>query len=361
MGTFTAMSRIKAWARRGAAEVYWRAPGCLDGLRGKVTILTYHRVLPLVDVDKHCVQAGMYVSPDVFERHLGFLTAQFQLLTFSELLSLWETRRWDAEARYCVITFDDGWLDTYQHAWPILKRHRAPATVFLPTSYIGTDRWFWPDRLGVVMRNHVQEDVSVRQVRARRLQREFPWLAPAAAALEQGDTDTVIECCKKQSQDQIDICLDQWTEDLQICFPTRRMLMNWDETREMCSAGVEFGSHSVSHRILTSLSQADLTEEAEESLAMLQQQKLQPIPVFCYPNGDWSPLVAESVQAAGYRAATTTEFGYESAQPALWFGLKRINMHQAVTCNESLLAFHLAGFNDLPNSITATVRSPGVR
>jgi hypothetical protein len=194
------------------------------------------------------------------------------------------------------------------------------------------------------MRNHFQEDLSARQARARSLQREFPWLAPAAAALEQGDADTVIECCKNQSQEQIDACLDQWTADLRICFPARRILMNWDETREMSSAGVEFGSHS-----------------AEKSLAMLQQQKLQPIPVFCYPNGDWSPLVAESVQAAGYRAATTTEFGYESAQPASWFGLKRINMHQGVTYDESLLAFHLAGFNDLPKSMTATVRSPGER
>lgn len=347
MGTFAAVSRIKAWARRGAAEVYCRVPGCLAGLRGKAAIVTYHRVLPLADVREHCVQPGMYVTPDVFERHLDFLSAQFQLLTFSELLTLWETRRWDATVRYCVITFDDGWLDTYQHAWPILKRHRVPATVFLPTAYIGTNRWFWPDRLGLVMRNHCREGLSVRQVRARRLQREFPWFATAAAALEQGDTDAVIEWCKQQSQGHIDAFLDLWAEDLKMCYPARRAVMNWEETREMSSAGVEFGSHSVSHRIMTTLSRTDLAEEAEESLSMLRRQGLNPIPVFCYPNGSWSPRVAESVEAAGYRAATTTQFGYESTQPASWFGLKRITMHQSITHDDSLLAFHLAGFNDL--------------
>lgn len=347
MGTISAVSRLKSWVRQGAADVYARVPGCLDVLRGKATIVTYHRVLPSADVHEQCVQPGMYVSPEVFERHVGFLASRFHLLRFSELLALWDAGCWDPSARYCVITFDDGWLDTYQHAWPILRRYRAPATVFLPTAYIGTDRWFWPDRLAMVMRSHLCEDLSSQKSHVRRLLDAFPWLTPVSGAFERGDTDTVIERCKEQGQNQIDACLTQWADALAIRFPAYRLLMNWEEAGAMSSAGVEFGSHSVSHRIMTTLSHSDVAKEADESMSILRQNGLNPIPVFCYPNGNWSPLVAESVQAAGYRAAVTTQFGYEGAQPASWFGLKRINMHEGITHNESLLAFHLAGFNEL--------------
>lgn len=346
MGTVQAISRLKSLVRQGVAGLYSHMPGCLSQLRGKVSILTYHRVIPLEDVHMQCVQPGMYVTPDMFERHLAFLSAEFQLISFSELLALWTTCRWDAMARYCVITFDDGWLDTYRHAWPALQRHRIPATVFLPTAFIETDRWFWPDRLGLIIQSHFREALPSRQDRFRRLVKNFPWLMLAADAFERGDTDAIVECWKVQPQEQIDACLEEWIAESQTAFPSQRVLMNWKEACEMSSGGVEFGSHSVSHRILTTLSQPDVAREAAESMAMLREKGLSPIPVFCYPNGNWSTLVADQVRAAGYRAATTTQFGHEEGKPASWFGIKRINMHQGIAYNESLLAFHLAGFND---------------
>src|SRR4030042_3672630 len=49
--------------------------------------------------------------------------------------------------RKCAITFDDGWLDNYRTAFPILKKYEVPATVFLPAAVVGTDHWFWFDHL----------------------------------------------------------------------------------------------------------------------------------------------------------------------------------------------------------------------
>ena len=113
----------------------------------------------------------------------------------------------------------------------------------------------------------------------------------------------------------------------------------------MSATGVTFGSHSVRHRILPGLSKEEMVHEAVESWKVLSSQAVQTVPVFCYPNGDWSDEAARCVEAAGYRAATTTQFGYESARPSQRFGLKRINVHHGVTCTDELFAFHLAGFN----------------
>ena len=66
-----------------------------------------------------------------------------------------------------------------------------------------------------------------------------------------------------------------------------------------------------------------------------------------YQSGDWSAEVGRSVEAAGYAAATTTEFGYEDGMPSRRFGLKRINIHNDVTYTPTLFAFHLAGYNNV--------------
>jgi hypothetical protein len=92
------------------------------------------------------------VTPETFEEHLRFLTAHFEVISFADLLAKWDTRQWDDTARYCVITFDDGWVDNYVHAYPLLRAYGLPATICLPTDLVGTDEWLWSDRLGALLR-----------------------------------------------------------------------------------------------------------------------------------------------------------------------------------------------------------------
>jgi peptidoglycan/xylan/chitin deacetylase (PgdA/CDA1 family) len=288
----------------------------------------------------------MYVSDSVFESHMAFLTRHFKVIGFSELLSLWKCGGWDRQSRYCVITFDDGWIDTYECAFPILRRRGIPATVFLPTGFIGTRNWFWPEMFGWLSNGMMEVDHRKREAIVASLRESFQWFGRVGEDLLGGNSDSAIERCKAQDQEDIDACLKQWAAVMNVRLPTDRLLMTWEEAREMGQAGVEFGSHSVSHRIMTKLPRTAMLSEARDSLASLREQGLNPIPVFCYPNGSWQAEVAECVEAAGYQAATTTEFGYEPAVPSRMFGLKRVNVHHDITSTSSLLAFHLAGFNN---------------
>jgi peptidoglycan/xylan/chitin deacetylase (PgdA/CDA1 family) len=345
MGTFKALGQVKGWARRRAAELYALSPGYLEPLRGKVIILTYHRVVSKKELDAEYIQPGMYVTAETFAMQMQFIKQYFSVISFAELLRLWSEETWNAEQRYCVVTFDDGWLDNYVYALPVLKRNALPATVFLPTTFVGTDRWFWPEQISWLCRHPGLRDADERRRVAVMLQKNHPWLA--APALLADDADAIIEGCKVAGQDQIDSFIAGWTEQLGVVLPRDRQVINWAEAQEMSAAGVSFGSHSATHRILTRLNSNDVLREVDGSWKTLREKPIVTVPVFCYPNGDWSAEVGRSVEAAGYAAATTTEFGYEDRAPSQRFGLKRINIHNDVTYTPQLFAFHLAGYNNV--------------
>jgi hypothetical protein len=102
------------------------------------------------------IQPGMYVCAKTFEAHVVYLQKHFVVLALDDLLERWRIDQLDADKAYCVITFDDGWQDNYQFALPVLKQYGLPATIFLATDFIGTDRWFWPDQVMYLLEDRAQ-------------------------------------------------------------------------------------------------------------------------------------------------------------------------------------------------------------
>lgn len=347
MGTLEAVKQAKQLARRMAAGAYALTPGFLQAVKGKAVILMYHRVVSDEDLSRQYIQPGMYVTAGVFERHVNFLKKYFEIVALRDLLSMWEEQRWDSSRRYCVMTFDDGWLDNYTHALPVLKRHAVPATVFLPTGFVGTDDWFWPEKVVWVYGQYAAREDGKKQRSLAALQRRHSWLSRLAVAVPEGDINALIEHCKALKSEQIDMFVSSWADTLDVSLPNERQVVNWGEVREMSAAGISFGSHSVSHKILTTLEPREVVQEVEDSWAVLTQQRVNSVPVFCYPNGNWSEEIGRAVKAAGYKAATTTEFGYEGKTPTNLFGLKRVNVHNHITFTDNLFAFHLAGYNNV--------------
>lgn len=98
-----------------------------------VGILTYHRVVPAAS--GHC-QPTWSVTPAALERQLAGLIARgFQPLPLSALIGALEDRR-PLPRRSFAVTFDDGYRNNYDYAWPVLRKHQVPATFFLATRYL---------------------------------------------------------------------------------------------------------------------------------------------------------------------------------------------------------------------------------
>ena len=310
--------------------------------RGMVKILTYHRVLPERPPAGEFVQPGMYVTEAAFERQLGYLRRAFTVLSVKEMLQLWDEGLWSDRERYAVITFDDGWVDTFRHAFPILRSHGVPATVFLPTERIGTNHWFWPDRLGHLLTRH---GLGSREARLQIMTslpgyQVGPEIHPEAP--EEEEIDAMIEACKKLPAETIEAMIDDVVRRSGLPDPaSERCLLTWEEVEIMGRQGISFGSHAATHRILTGLPPQEVRRELESSLAALRDRRVNVVVALAYPNGNHDASVRECARLAGYRAAFTTRPGTEGRAPEDRFALKRIGVHQDIAKTEPLFAFHL--------------------
>jgi peptidoglycan/xylan/chitin deacetylase (PgdA/CDA1 family) len=155
-----------------------------QAMKDRGVVLMYHRVLP--DGPHPGVDPGMFVTVSAFERHLRLLRSRYELVTI-DAFGDWMAGRRMYVCPPCAITFDDGWRDNYEIAFPLIQRYEVPATVFLVTSWIGRDDMLDADRIarmessGVVFGSHTVTHALLGHVDVSTMQSE---LADSKAALE---------------------------------------------------------------------------------------------------------------------------------------------------------------------------------
>lgn len=311
--------------------------------RGACVILMYHRIIPQGSAAER-VQPGMYVSPRTFDMHLRCLKQMFAIRPLDEFAGRVKRPLGGAGRPCCFITFDDGWLDFHQFAFPLLCAHEAHATVFLPTDFIGSAKRFWIDRLAWILK----ECESRIQETGRRGKSPDPMIDRIVNLKAAFDVrlDACVEWLKSFREERINSVLDQWVSHWELAEQTpERQFLNWDEVRAMRSSSrVAFGSHTASHRIMTYLNASEIRHELSESRErLIAEAAVRNGPIFfCYPNGNCTPAVAELVKAAGYQLAVTTSSGWNSRDQDP-FTLKRIGLHQDMTATESMFVSRVAG------------------
>lgn len=317
-----------------------------DSAAGGVLILMYHRVVDGV-VARGLGQDGMYVDPETFENHLQFVKRHFLVVSLAEALDHLEQRSGKndpGERPLCAITFDDGWRDVYENAYPLLRSHGMAATVFLPTGFIGTQNWLWTDRLARLLSiwNPGKEKRGARTSVGSFFRKQG---VPGA---EDGmELHGIIEAMKRLRQEEIERILRALSEEGG-ADPTseERVFLTWEEVGEMYLSGlVRFGSHTESHRILTTLTEDEVVLELRCSKErLIIEGVVDPafIP-FAYPNGNYTDRIAAMVCAAGYRLAVTTEKGWNRAKPVPdAYRLKRYGIHQDIASTDAMFCCRLA-------------------
>ena len=115
----------------------------------EVPVLMYHHV------DRVPEHAGTFVSPESFERQMEFLKVHhYRVISLSQLIHEMKEGR-KIPPRTVSITFDDGFLDNFRHAFPTLKKMDFPATLFMITSNIGREDWLGEEDLRILDESNI--------------------------------------------------------------------------------------------------------------------------------------------------------------------------------------------------------------
>lgn len=327
------------------SEFFFRA-GIVDkkfqqyGNRGYYLILMYHRIIR----KSRLVQAGMYVKPETFEKHLIFIDKYFNVAPIDFLANNFDLGLTNNKGKpTCVLTFDDGWIDFYDNAFPLLKKHRKHATVFLPTDYIDSCKLFWTDEFAHLLYN--KNMTLFAELSDKKNISILKHIDEIKGSFEH-KLEAGIQFLKKFSSIQIESILNGLSEIWQIeRNHSSRSFLSWEEIDEMKNSGlISFGSHTANHQILTTIDTEEIVNELTFSRNKLINKNAfcrSSVP-FCYPNGNYTKTIADMVKESGYNIAVTTKNGWNHINDG-HFTLKRVGIHEDMTSNTSLFASRVAG------------------
>lgn len=340
------LSAAKGLIRSGASLAYYATGHHKRANLGQFVVLMYHRVLRDDDPYIPYIQPGMYVRESSFAKQLEFLTDNYQVVSLQEMLDLIGAGQVSKHRQYCVVTFDDGWLDNYQHAFPLLKRFSVPATIFLTASFVGTHRFFWHEKISRLFYLARSESGNGAPRPGRIRDESDDTLAMLKRHMFSGESsatavDMAIEAMKSLPVSQIEQLVDELAVELGIGLEGERTMLSWDEIGEMGRNGISFGSHTCEHRILTRIDLREAALEIEASMEKLKSRELNYVPVFCYPNGLYNEQIRSLVRDAGYSAAVTTKLGRQSGELKDPFTIARIGIHDDIARSKPLLSFRL--------------------
>jgi peptidoglycan/xylan/chitin deacetylase (PgdA/CDA1 family) len=213
-----------------------------------------------------------------------------------------------------TLTFDDGWKDNFDVAFPISRKYGVRFAVFLCPQMMNCLDSFWTSKILDVWRT---AETSGRLTLLRSL----------CGTNDTTSADALIQSLKHvpaRERDALIIELQSAFRPYAGTSDSARELLSWPEVKNMSEGGVVFGSHTASHAILTDIPRDAAICELRESKRAIEAE-LNSCRWFAYPNGDWSVSVRELVAQAGYCAAFTNT-------PGIWrsdgnrFSIPRVNV-----------------------------------
>lgn len=329
---------IKTSIKRASGWLYLNSPKGRSHLRGAGVILMLHRVLADDASAALPHRNELCVGPKAFEGLLRWLPRHFDCVSLMDLLKDHQGTRGSGRPKV-ALTFDDGWRDNALNAFPLLRKHHIPASIFLSTDFIGSRQRFWWESVGETLwGSHGEEPRRQLIERLRKLGRPLP------AAYFMNDRPKARSHALAQYLQGLKSLNHQALQLLTDACPPESLAqaMDWQQVRELEDSGlVRFGPHGASHALLPYLDDRRLDEELQRSHAALNQGCQQPLPVYCYPNGDHDERVRARVAAHRYPYALSTRAGicqgYDDP-----LALPRIGVSQRNASRPSLLAWRIS-------------------
>lgn len=288
----------------------------------KLNIILYHGFFSKKNFKSFTnVFMKKFISSDEFEKHLRLFIRYATPISLENLFFNSEIPK-----NALIVTIDDGYENNYSIAYPLLKKYRVPATIFLTTGFIDRNNLLWADWVDFIF------------YRARKIKKSFNYQGKKIILnLENKKAryltlERLKKFLKAMPQSYVLHFLNELQDSMQVKYswdtmPKGLYPLKWEQIREMKKSGlITLGSHTVTHPILSRCKEDDQQYELYESKCRIEKETNEPCYMFAYPNGqinDYKKETIELLKKIKYKVALTAEHGYNHRNKNNLFELKR--------------------------------------
>ncbi len=267
-----------------------------------ILVLNYHRI---GDGSASPYDRELYsADAEAFDAQIARLARDCDVISPADIETVAGRR-----GRHVLVTFDDGYLDNYDTAFPILRQHGVPATFFIATGYIDRPRLPWWDEIAWLVRSTAAARLDLR-----------PWLPAPLAPVDgtEAAIHAILRAYKSLPATEADGLLARLRIESGVDTPESidRLWMDWDMIRDMAAHGMTIGGHTVDHPVLSRLPVERQRHEIETCALRLRAETGRPMEYFAYPVGSPWAFGADTracLEAAGVKRAFSFYGGHASA------------------------------------------------
>ena len=299
-----------------------------------VYITAYHKIIDVPDFWHYSYDPELVsANSKSFNDQVRIAKKYFDLRTFENIDAPHKKPRF-------IITFDDGHKDNYEIAYPILRNSSACAVFYVSTDYIGTDKLFWFESIAYRILN---ADIGEYQLNGTKLN----------LTNSRSERESIVEklLCQLKSEandKRISLLLEIENIPVNRKEPAVEMPeignLTWDQVREMAEHGMEIGSHSVTHPVLSKLTDQQLKTEIVQSKNKIEEIIDKKVRSIAYPVGgksDYDKRVEQYTRDAGYDYGLTYISGINKSIRKGDTGLLRLHVERytSLARYKAMLAF----------------------
>ncbi len=238
-------------------------------------VLNYHRIGDgrHSDFDRNLWSA----TAEEFDAQIKAVTREFDVIGLEDLDHVLSR----PGGRNVLITFDDGYLDNYTDAYPILKRHNAKGLFFVTTGFLDVPQVPWWDEIAWMVRHSPLAGLPANPWTVLPIEFDEPHRDRAISR--------ILRVYKRLDGCETRAYVDFLAEILQSghcpAHVGHELWMTWSMIREMEQAGMAIGGHTVNHPVLSNLTAAEQDYEVGECQRRLTAELRHPAIAFSYPVG----------------------------------------------------------------------------
>jgi len=252
-----------------------------------LTVLCYHRI-----TDDNYLLSPQCISPADFEQHLIFFKKHFDIIDLKDIKCFLDGKKLLRDT--IALSFDDGYMDNYIHAYKILNEHNLKATFFISSTPLLTSTLYWIDQLAFALSNlsniasenlndfsdeladylinFVSSDVINKKLIAKKI---FLYLNSKSEADKSGYLSAIKTLATKPESNNLNSASSS--------------VMTCEQALEMQENGHCIAAHSKSHARFSNLTSSELTDEIVDSITLFRNRGFV-VNLFAYPFGKVSDI-----------------------------------------------------------------------